>query len=144
MPDYDEIRKEIKLALQECGRKLGTYLRRRLRMKRESERRGIFERYIGEIARGCEELTGADAKKTYAALLERAESKTAEADQVLDDEGRVIDDVGKLAKDSEVVIRTTPESGARSEDLFGETPKKKKVARKASARTTKKKRTRGK
>jgi DNA topoisomerase VI subunit B len=23
--DYDEIRKEMKLALQECGRKLGTY-----------------------------------------------------------------------------------------------------------------------
>ncbi len=25
--DYDEIRKEMKLALMECGRKLGTYLR---------------------------------------------------------------------------------------------------------------------
>ncbi len=27
--DYDEIRKEIKLALQECGRRLGVFLRRR-------------------------------------------------------------------------------------------------------------------
>ncbi|HQY89611.1 MAG TPA: DNA topoisomerase VI subunit B, partial [Tepidisphaeraceae bacterium] len=27
--DYDEIRKEMKLALMECGRKLGTYLRKR-------------------------------------------------------------------------------------------------------------------
>ena len=37
--DYDEIRKEVKLALQECGRKLGIYLRRRKRMQRESQPR---------------------------------------------------------------------------------------------------------
>ena len=50
--DYDEIRKEMKLALMECGRKLGTYLRKRLKMRREAERRDVFERYIGEIAQG--------------------------------------------------------------------------------------------
>ena len=33
--DYDEIRKEMKLALMECGRKLGTYLRKREQMKRQ-------------------------------------------------------------------------------------------------------------
>src|SRR5262249_34722270 len=33
--DYDEIRKEIKLALQECGRRLGVFLRRRERAKSE-------------------------------------------------------------------------------------------------------------
>ena len=35
--DYDEIRKEMKLALMECGRKLGTYLRKRQKMQREAE-----------------------------------------------------------------------------------------------------------
>jgi DNA topoisomerase-6 subunit B len=137
--DYDEIRKEIKLGLQECGRKLGTYLRRRLRMKRESERRGVFERYIGEIALGCEAIMGADAKKTYAALLKRAETKTAQADQVLDDEGRVMDDIGRLAKDSEVVIRTDSGSISEGEDLFGEPSRPKKARKKAAAKKTKKK-----
>ena len=33
--DYDEIRKEMKLALQECGRRLGVFLRRRERAKSE-------------------------------------------------------------------------------------------------------------
>src|SRR5262249_1200064 len=33
--DYDEIRKEIKLALQECGRRLGVFLRRRERAQSE-------------------------------------------------------------------------------------------------------------
>ena len=36
--DYDEIRKEMKLALMEAGRKLGTYLRKRQKMRREAER----------------------------------------------------------------------------------------------------------
>src|SRR5713226_5276458 len=37
--DYDEIRKEIKLALQECGRRLGMFVRRRERAKSEFRRR---------------------------------------------------------------------------------------------------------
>ena len=37
--DYDEIRKEMKLALMECGRKLGTYLRKRQAMQRQAARR---------------------------------------------------------------------------------------------------------
>src|SRR5205823_9947846 len=55
--DYDEIRKEMKLALMECGRKLGTYLRKRTAMRRESERRDLFERYIGEIASAVNAIT---------------------------------------------------------------------------------------
>src|SRR6266571_3307573 len=41
--DYDEIRKEIRLALQECGRRLGVFLRKRERAKSEFRRRNIFE-----------------------------------------------------------------------------------------------------
>ncbi len=121
--DYDEIRKEMRLALQECGRKLGIYLRRRQRMKKESERRSIFERYIGEIASACNAITGVDAAKLYAALQKQAARKTAEADQMLDDEGKVIDDGGRLAKDSDVIIVENLQSeGAKEpdeEDLFG-------------------------
>lgn len=102
--DYDEIRKEMRLALQECGRKLGTYLRRRQKMRRESERRNIFARYIREIAQACEGITGTDAEKVYQALVIQAQEKTAEADQMLDEDGRVIDDGGRLADDDGVVI----------------------------------------
>jgi DNA topoisomerase-6 subunit B len=90
--DYDEIRKEMKLALMECGRKLGTYLRKRLRMRREGERRDIFERYIGEIAKALNAINGSDAKKVYDALLKQARARTAIADQELDDEGKVVKD----------------------------------------------------
>lgn len=90
--DYDEIRKEMKLALMECGRKLGTYLKKRAKMRRESERRDVFQKYIGEIAKAASAITGADAKKFYDALLEQAKAKTAIADLQLDEDGRAVKD----------------------------------------------------
>ena len=56
--DYDEIRKEIKLALQECGRRLGVFIRRRERAKGEFRRRNIFELYIEEVVEACARLKG--------------------------------------------------------------------------------------
>ncbi len=61
--DYDEIRKEIKLALQECGRRLGVFLRRRDRAKSEFRRRNIFELYIEEVVEACARLKGGKLPK---------------------------------------------------------------------------------
>ncbi|MEZ6243419.1 MAG: DNA topoisomerase VI subunit B [Phycisphaerales bacterium] len=104
--DYDEIRKEMRLALQECGRKLGTYVRRRQKMRREGDRRDVFERYIGEIAQACHALVGVDTKELYDALLEQARAKTAIADAQLDEEGNIIrdDSNGRLDDDDGVII----------------------------------------
>ena len=108
--DYDEIRKEMKLALMECGRKLGTYLRKRQAMRRQSERRDVFERYIGEIVRAVNAINGTDPQKLYDALLAQAKKHTAIADLKLDEDGRairedpadqegviILDDAGRLA-----------------------------------------------
>ena len=67
--DYDEIRKEMKLALQECGRKRGL---RAAHADEANQRRDVFARYIGEIARSCESITGSDAGAVYQALLRTA------------------------------------------------------------------------
>jgi DNA topoisomerase-6 subunit B len=61
--DYDEIRKEIKLALQECGRRLGIFLRRREHAKSEFRRRNIFELYIEEVVEACSRLKGGKLAK---------------------------------------------------------------------------------
>ena len=143
--DYDEIRKEMKLALQECGRKLGTYLRRRKRMQRESERRTIFERYIGEVAKSCNKITGTDTDKLYKALLKQAARRTAEADQQLDDEGRVMSETVRLADDEQVVIVASQQADLANGDqdigdsLFEDAPNPK--ARQTTKRSKKKKRT---
>jgi DNA topoisomerase-6 subunit B len=86
--DYDEIRKEMKLALMECGRKLGVYLRKRAMMKREAERRDVFQKYIGEISQAVSALNGIDTKKLYDALLQQAKERTAIADMQLDEDGK--------------------------------------------------------
>lgn len=105
--DYDEIRKEMRLALQECGRKLGTYIRRRQRMKREGQKRDVFERYIGEISKACEAITGADAAELYESLMKQAKRRTEIADAVLDEDGKIIsfgDGNGRLDNDDGVII----------------------------------------
>jgi DNA topoisomerase VI subunit B len=56
--DYDEIHKEINLALRECGRRLGAFLRRRERAHSEFRRRNIFELYIEEVVDSCNRLKG--------------------------------------------------------------------------------------
>ncbi len=126
--DYDEIRKEMRLALQECGRKLSTYVRRRQRMRREGERRLVFERYIGEVAKACQEITGVDAKQLYERLQKTARKHTAQYDQVLDEEGKVVGNGngnGSLERDETVLIRedaAAPLSAAdddAEENLFG-------------------------
>ncbi len=55
---YDELLKEMKLAIQECGRKLAAHLRARAHAEGEMKRRGIFERYIPEVAGAISEILG--------------------------------------------------------------------------------------
>jgi DNA topoisomerase-6 subunit B len=106
--DYDEIRREMKLALMECGRKLGAYLRKRARMKREGQRRDVFQKYIGEIARAAGALTGTDPKRLYDALLEQARARTAAADLELDEEGREIRDESPDNADGVLIVEADP------------------------------------
>jgi DNA topoisomerase-6 subunit B len=74
--DYDEIRKEIKLALQECGRRLGVFLRRRERARSEFRRRNIFELYIEEVVEACARLKGGKLpKETLKSQLQKIAMK---------------------------------------------------------------------
>jgi DNA topoisomerase-6 subunit B len=102
--DYDEIRKEMKMALMECGRKLGTYLRKRQKMAREAERRDVFERYIGEISKAINAINGTDTKKLYETLLAQAKKRTAIADAQLDEEGKTIKQDEENLKNDESVL----------------------------------------
>ncbi|MGI9456469.1 MAG: DNA topoisomerase VI subunit B, partial [Aeoliella sp.] len=56
---YPEIQKEIRLGLQAVGRKLGMYLRRRLKVKQQSDRREVFMRYLKEVSGAVNEINGA-------------------------------------------------------------------------------------
>lgn len=59
---YPEIIKEIKLALQECGRKLVAHIRKTRRATDQKERLNLFEKYIPEIASSLSNLTDVSKK----------------------------------------------------------------------------------
>jgi len=87
---YPEILKELRLGLQAVGRKLGVYLNRQNRVRQEGERREVFLRYLGEVAKAVASIKdfGERPKKDlYNRLLNVAKRKTAEADIRLDNGG---------------------------------------------------------
>jgi DNA topoisomerase-6 subunit B len=55
---YPEIVKEIKLALQECGRKLASYVLKKQRLHNEMKKRSHIEKYIPHIGVALKELLG--------------------------------------------------------------------------------------
>jgi DNA topoisomerase-6 subunit B len=60
---YPEIVKEIKLALQDVGRKLGLYIRRGLREADAEKKRSYIEKYIPHIGIALQEILGIDDKR---------------------------------------------------------------------------------
>ncbi len=55
---YEDIIKEIKLALQECGRRLGIFIRKNVKAKEQKEKIDLFTKYIPELAGALNRLTG--------------------------------------------------------------------------------------
>jgi len=60
---YPEIVKEIKLALQDVGRKLGLYIRRGLREADAEKKASYIEKYIPHIGIALQEILGIDDKR---------------------------------------------------------------------------------
>ena len=88
--DYDEIRKEIRLGVAECGRRLGTYLRRKKKRSTYSQRRDVFTRYIDEVVDSVRAITVCDKAKFRSSLIGLAEEFTAHADMEFDEHGKVV------------------------------------------------------
>ncbi len=78
---YPEIIKEIKLALQECGRKLAVYIHKKHRSQIELEKRGYIEKYlphIGEALREIIKLNENEEKKVLKNLKDILEKSRKE------------------------------------------------------------------
>ena len=62
---YPEIIKEIRLALQECGRRVAMHIRKQRRAADEAKKRAYIERYIPQLAIGLEEILGLSERQTH-------------------------------------------------------------------------------
>jgi DNA topoisomerase-6 subunit B len=78
---YPEILKELRLALQECGRKLASHIRAHRRAVDEEKKKSYIEKYIPHIGIALREILGLSAQSekelvtTLVDVLERSRSK---------------------------------------------------------------------
>jgi len=105
---YPEIQKELRLALQTVGRKLGMYLRRRKIVRHQGERRSIFLRYLKEVAGAVSRINQTDDAQLYEKLLAVAKKRTSEADMQLDESGQFVEDNGQDLGDNVLVVPADP------------------------------------
>ncbi len=81
---YDDLLREMKFAVQECGRKLGAHLRAREKALSDQKRLSLFQRYIPEVASAMASILGTpkdkietlfvDALPNFVRMLEKADS----------------------------------------------------------------------
>jgi len=82
---YPEIIKEIKLALQECGRKLGSYVNKKRRIQFESKKRDYIETFIPHIGAALKDLINindAEEKKVESLLAKALEKRRGKLEKV--------------------------------------------------------------
>jgi DNA topoisomerase-6 subunit B len=60
---YDEIIKEMRLSLQECGRQVAMFIRKRRREADEAKKRSYIDKYLPQVAIGLQEILGFDDKE---------------------------------------------------------------------------------
>lgn len=72
---YPEIVKEMKLAIQDAGRKLSSYLSGKRRAGEQKRRLQIFERYAGEVADALSTLTEVKKKNIEKKLINLIEER---------------------------------------------------------------------
>ncbi|MHC4697649.1 MAG: DNA topoisomerase VI subunit B [Planctomycetota bacterium] len=139
--DYDEIRKEVKLGIAECGRRLATLLRRKRTRVTYTKRRDVFTRYIDEVVDATRAITVINKDQFRKSLISLSKNYTAQADMEFDEHGKVIkkkatpgNDLG-LA-DTIVVDRDEPPPDPTTLFEVDDEPKGRKTKRKK--RSTKK------
>jgi DNA topoisomerase-6 subunit B len=140
--DYDEIRKEIKLSIAECSRRLGIYLRRKKRRAHYSQRRDVFHKYIDEVVDACRSMATFNKDEFRRNLVSLAERATTHADVEFDEHGKMIQPKKRTDRDLEhtVIVDRDGEPLAGQLALFaGDSPdsnggrKKRGKARKAKS-----------
>ncbi len=136
--DYDEIRKEVKLGISECGRRLNMLLRRKKRKAHFAKRRDVFTKYIDEVVNSARAITTINKEDFRKSLVSLSRKYTAQADMEFDDHGKVVkkEIVGNDMGLADTIIVDHEAPAPSPETLFGDTGKEK--SKSGSARKSKK------
>lgn len=101
---YPEIIKEIKLALQECGRKLASYVGKKRRLQFEGKKRDYIKMFIPHVGEALQELlklTDKDEKNIEELLEEILEKKRGEMEEIEAKNLEYDEEFAKIGKEEE-------------------------------------------
>jgi DNA topoisomerase-6 subunit B len=115
---YPEIIKEIRLALQECGRQLGSYVNKKRRVGAELKKRSYIEKYIPHVAEALIELLALkkeEQPKIEAKLKEILEKTRGTVDDLEFDPTKNIEYDAELAKIKQKVEQEMKEEDGEKE-----------------------------
>jgi DNA topoisomerase VI subunit B len=101
---YEDIMKEIKLALQECGRKLASFVNKKKKIKDEAKKRGFIEKYIPHVAEALQELidlTDIQKKQIEDNLVEILEHTRGELEEIKIDNPDYDPELAKIGREEE-------------------------------------------
>lgn len=101
---YPEIIKEIKLGIQECGRKLASYVNKKKRISSESQKRSFIEKYIPHVAQALKELLGlkpADEARLKTILEELLEKDRGKLEKIEMENPEYDEELAKIGKGEE-------------------------------------------
>jgi DNA topoisomerase-6 subunit B len=92
--NYPVIIKEIKLALQECARQLGVFIKRKMKIKRDAQRVNTFIKYGDVLAGALATLARKDEKEMKAMMNEVLEKKYGDVlkkkEEIIKEEAKIV------------------------------------------------------
>jgi DNA topoisomerase-6 subunit B len=101
---YPEIMKEIKLALQECGRQLASYVLKKQRLNNEMKKRSHIEQYIphiGNVLQTMLKLTQGQKDKLESDLNRLLEERRGKLAEIEAENEEYDEDMAKIGKNAE-------------------------------------------
>lgn len=113
---YPEIIKEVRLALQDCGRKLSMYINKKRRIATEGKKRSYIETYIPHVAEALIELVElqkgdeAKIKELLAEILEKHRGKLEDLEFDPEANEEYDEEMAQIGKEDE------PEDGEEAHD----------------------------
>jgi DNA topoisomerase VI subunit B len=105
---YPAIMKEVKMAIQECGRKLATYIRKVVKAREQMKKASLFTAYIKELSASLAELSGEDVNEIEDGLKHYLEQKLPMVTQ--DKDKKVEKKEEPVKENEEEIIPTEKES----------------------------------
>jgi len=119
---YEAIIKEVKLALQECGRKLSSFVKKKKRIKDESEKRSYIEKFIPHVAEALGELinlSAIDRKRVEDDLSTILEDSRGKLEEIKIDNPDYDPEFAKIGKEDSEIKRAdgdTTDAGSTNDD----------------------------